>query len=117
MADGSTASGSAGLDQALEWLRKHFDAEAARDLRVVYRFELTGPGGGDLHARIEDGRLEAAAGPGGAADVHFRLTAQDFLAILAGRANADWLFLEDRIEVEGDLSLALRMRKIFRPRG
>ncbi len=105
------------MDRALEWLRKHFDAEAARDLRVVYRFELTGPGGGDLYARIESGRLELVAGPGGVADVRFRLTAQDFFAILAGRANADWLFMEDRIEVEGDLSLALRMRKLFRPRG
>ena len=105
------------MDQALEWLRKHFDAEAARDLRVVYRFELTGPGGGNLYARIEAGRLELVAGPGGVADVRFRLTAQDFFAILAGRANADWLFMEDRIEVEGDLSLALRMRKLFRPQG
>ncbi len=71
MGEGSTAPGPACLDQALEWLRKHFNAEAA----------------------------------------------QDFLAIPAGRANADWLFLEDRIEVEGDLSLALRMRKLFRSRG
>ncbi len=117
MGEGSTAPGPDCLVQALEWLRKHFDAEAARDLRVVYRFELTGPGGGDLHARIEDGRLEAAVGPGGAADVCFRLAALDFLAILAGRANADWLFLEGRIEVEGDLSVALRMRKLFRRRG
>jgi predicted lipid carrier protein YhbT len=117
MPEGSAATGPTCLDQALDWLRKHFDAEAARDLRVVYRFELTGPGGADLYARIDDGRLEAAAGSGGAADVRFRLTAQDFLAILAGRANADWLFMEDRIEVEGDLSLALRMRKLFRARG
>ena len=49
--------------------------------------------------------------------VRFRLTAQDFLAILAGLANADWLFREDRIEVEGDLSLALRLRKLFPARG
>ena len=51
------------------------------------------------------------------ADVRFRLTAQDFLAILGGRANADWLFMEDRIGVKGDLTLALRMRKLFRAQG
>jgi predicted lipid carrier protein YhbT len=117
MPEGSAATGPTSLDQALDWLRKHFDAEAARELRVVYRFELTGPGGGDLYARVEDGRLEAAAGSGGVADVRFRLTAQDFLAILGGRANADWLFMEDRIGVKGDLTLALRMRKLFRAQG
>ena len=34
------------LDDALDWLRKHFDPEAARELRVAYQYELGGPGGG-----------------------------------------------------------------------
>jgi predicted lipid carrier protein YhbT len=43
------------------------------------------------------------------------LAASDFFGILAGRENADLLFTAGRIEVEGDLSLALKMRKLFRP--
>jgi putative sterol carrier protein len=115
----SQAAGSdpASLEEALDWLRKHFDPDAAGDLHVVYQYELSGLSGGALYARVDDGRLEVAAGSFEAADVRFRLAAADFFAILAGRANADMLFMEDRIEIEGDLFLALKMRRLFRSRG
>jgi hypothetical protein len=103
------------VDEAGEWLRKHFEAEAAREVRVTYQYVLSGPGGGSLHARVDDGRLLVAPGEVGAPDVRFRLAASDFFGILAGRENADLLFTAGRIEVEGDLSLALKMRKLFRP--
>ena len=96
------------------WLRKLFDAEAARGLQAVYALELTGAGGGELTVRVDDGRLELLPGSASTADLRLRLTAQDFLAILAGRANADLLFMQDRIGWSGDLSLALKMRRLFR---
>ena len=101
------------LDDALDWLRKHFDPEAARELRVAYQYELGGPGGGAFYARIDAGRLEVARGELAAPDVHFRLAAADFFAVLGGSENADMLFMQDRIAVRGDLSLALKMRRLF----
>jgi predicted lipid carrier protein YhbT len=108
--------GSASLDEAVEWLRKHFDSEAARGLSVSFQYALTGPGGGRFHARVDDGRLEAAIGEIPSPDVRFRLRVSDFFAILAGRENADLLFTAGRIDVDGDLSIALKMRSLFRPK-
>ncbi len=102
------------VDEACDRLRKLFDAEAARDVRAVYELELTGPQGGTLAARIDDGRLDVAPGPAASPDLRLRLAAEDFLAILAGRSNADMLFMEDRIGWSGELSLALKMRRLFR---
>jgi predicted lipid carrier protein YhbT len=102
------------IDEALDWLRKQFDPEAAADLELVYGFDLTGAEGGAFSVRVERGRLEILLGRALEDDVCFRLDARDFFAILAGRANADMLFMEERIEVRGDLSLALKMRRIFR---
>jgi predicted lipid carrier protein YhbT len=110
-----TAGEPASLDGAVEWLRKHFDPEAARGLNVAFQYALTGPGGGRLYARVDDGRLEVALGDVESPDARFHLRASDFFAILAGRENADLLFTAGRIEVEGDLSIALKMRKLFRP--
>ncbi len=128
------AGDPASIDEAMEWLRKRFAADATRDVRVVFQFVLTGasalngtgawmgtdgvdsaPLGGRFFARVEGGRLDVGIGEVPSPDVCFRLRASDFFAILAGRENADLLFTAGRIEIEGDLSLALKMRKLFRP--
>jgi predicted lipid carrier protein YhbT len=115
MSRAPTRARAACLDEALAWLRARFDAEAARGLDVCYEFELSGPGGGSFAAHVADGRLELAAAPAAAADVSFRLAASDFYDVLAGCANADMLFMEERIEIKGDLALALKLRRLFRP--
>jgi len=107
-------SAPASLDEALDWLRKRFDAEAAEGVRVVYEFALSGDAGGVLSARIDDGRLDARPLPASDAALRLELSADDFFAILAGRANADMLFMEERIVCKGDLSLALKLRRFFR---
>lgn len=101
------------LDEAVEWLRKSFRADAAAGEPVACRLELEGPEGGALDLRVEGGRLEVSVGEGGPPDVVFRLSAVDFFALLAGRENPDLLFMGERLVVEGDLSLALKLRKLF----
>jgi len=59
-------------------------------------------------ARLTDPSIDAYT------NARFRLRASDFFAVLAGRENADLLSTAGRIEVEGDLSIALKMRKLFR---
>ena len=119
------AGDPASIDEAMEWLRKRFAADSARGLRVTFQFVLTrmagtdgvdsAPLGGHFFARVEGGRLDVGIGEVPSPEVCFRLRASDFFAILAGRENADLLFTAGRIEIEGDLSLALKMRTLFRP--
>ena len=102
------------LEEALASLRQRFDGEAARGLRIAFQFELCGAGGGSFCARVADGALSLEPGSAADADVTFRLAADDFFEVLAGRASADMLFMEERLEVEGDLALALKMRRLFK---
>ncbi len=104
------------LDEAADWLRKRFDAEAASGLRATYHFELAGAGGGALDVRVDDGRLQVAAGRPPRTDVLLRLSLDDFLGVLSGRENADLLFMSGRLEIEGDHTLALKLRQLFRAR-
>ena len=105
------------LADAVEWLRKHFDAEAAADCEAIFAFELTGSDGGAIGIRVKNGSLELAEADLQPADLRFRLSAQDFFDVLAGRANADMLFMEERLQVEGELGLALRFRRLFGAQG
>lgn len=114
--DTTTAAGPVTLDEAVEWLRKHFRPEAAEGLRVSYALDLGGPGGGVIHLAIAEGRVEVERTSEADADVRLRLPAADYLAVLGGRANADLLYMEGRLEIEGDLALATRLRTLFRPR-
>ncbi|MGH0034882.1 MAG: SCP2 sterol-binding domain-containing protein [Myxococcota bacterium] len=105
------------IADALDWFRKRFRAESARDLEVSFQMELSGEGGGVLSLTIDRGllRAEAAAVPG--PDVLYRLSAPDLFGVLAGERNPDLLFMEKRIQIEGDLSLALKLRSLFRAGG
>ena len=44
----------------------------------------------------------------------FRLPAEDYFALLVGRENADLLYMAGRLEIDGDLALALKIRPLFR---
>lgn len=103
----------ASIAEALEWLRKAFHREAADSLRLTYQLELSGEGGGGLWLRVDTGRLEMGEGPAAGPDVVLRLDARDFFGILCGRENPDLLFMAERLQIDGDLSLALKLRTLF----
>jgi putative sterol carrier protein len=102
------------LDDAVDWLRKRFDAEMARGVSAVYGLDLTGSGGGALTLRIEDGALELARSLDPDAEVVFHMAASDYFRVLAGQENPDLLYMAGRIEIDGDLSRAFKIRTLFR---
>ncbi len=102
------------VDEAIDWLRKHFQSEPSRSLRARFVIELSGEDGGAIGLRVDEGRLEVGPSAVDAPDVRLRLPAADYFGILAGRENADLLYMSGRLEIEGDLSLAMKLRTLFR---
>jgi putative sterol carrier protein len=103
------------LDEAIDWLRKHFQPPAARGLSADFAIHLSGEGGGSILLRVRDEALEVGVAPAGHADVRLRLPSSDYFGILAGRENADLLYMAGQLEIEGDPSLAMKLRTLFRP--
>ena len=103
-------------EAAAGWLRKHFDAEAARGFRCVVTLDLLGAGGGPLSLHIEDGALRVESEKPARADVVVRLDAGDFLDVLAGRANGELLHMQGRVRIEGEPSRVLKLQALFRRR-
>lgn len=109
-----TAQVPASVETAADWLRKRFDRDAARDIDVRYELDLTGPEGGTISVSISGERIHVQTRPASAPpDARFRLAARDFFGILGGRENAELLAMAGRIQVEGELSLAMRFRGFF----
>ena len=103
------------LDETLDWLRKHYRSEAAGGLEARYQLELTGRGGGPIRIVLAPEGATIERGPLREPDVRMRISVPDWFAVVEGRENVDLLFLAGRLEIEGDLSLAARMRTLFRP--
>lgn len=100
----------------LAQLQKAFDADSAAGEHVRYQLELSGQVPGSVWLDVRDGRLESGTGRVVRPDVTFHLACEDLESVLSGNANPDLLFMEERIRVEGELSLALKLRKLFRVR-
>ena len=108
-----TGIGLSSVAGAVDWLRKHYRPAAAENLQVAYQIELAGEAGGSLWVRISDGRMQVGLGVDPQPDVVFRMAALDFFGVLAGSENPDLLFMDDRLEIAGDLGLALKLRSLF----
>ena len=107
------AEAPSSIPDAIAWLGKAFCADAADGLQITYEFILSGPTGGTLWLRVDDGRLELGEGAAHGPDVVFTLEEKDFYAVLAGRENPDLLFMAERLRIEGDLALGLKLRRLF----
>ncbi|MCP4903633.1 MAG: SCP2 sterol-binding domain-containing protein [bacterium] len=101
------------VPDALGWLRAHFRSDLPTDLQVTYQVDLRGEGGGIFWARVDGGRLSFGEGRTPRPDVAYQMDAGDFYAILVARENPELLYLEDRIRIEGSMSLALELRVLF----
>ena len=102
------------IDGAIDWLRRSFRADSSRGLSAVFQFRLSGEQGGSFFIRVEGGSLEIQVGESESTQVVLQLPARDYFAILGGGENADLLYMAGRLEIEGDLSLAMKLRTLFR---
>jgi putative sterol carrier protein len=104
---------TASIEAAAEWLRKHFASEAARGIRATYQLDLVGAGGGLLRLEIDDGTLLITPGRAEAPEVLLRAPVALWSAVLSGRENAELLYMAGRIQIDGDLGLAAKLRTLF----
>ena len=89
------------------------DATRASDLPdgVAITFRLEGDGGGVWTLVREEGRVELRFGELETADCWFSSTVEDFSAWIRGELDPIRAHLEQRVRLEGDVGLILRIRR------
>ena len=91
-----------------------FQKEAAVGMNVVYQFDITGEGGGKYHAAITDGELSVIEGQHDDPSITITMKTQDYIDLSTGKLNGQMAFMTGKIKIKGDLSLAMKMPKIFK---
>jgi putative sterol carrier protein len=102
------------VDQVIAQMPQRFVADAAKGLKAVYQFNVTGDGGKEFYADIDDGKLDVAAGKHASPSVTITVAASDYFAMLANPALGQQLFMSGKLKMEPlDLNLAMKMGQLF----
>lgn len=89
------------------------DKEAAEDLDAVYQFDLSGPAGGQYLLRIQNGICTVEEGTH--ADPHVTLTmaGEDCMQVLNGQLSGSTIIMSGRLQISGDVGLAMQLKSLF----
>lgn len=101
------------LDSWFMGLPDRFDAAAAGDLSAVFYFAIGGAGGGDYTVRVAEGKCEVTKAKPENPDLIATVTDTDMAAIAAGELDPVSAFMAGKLQVDGDLALAMRLPDLF----
>jgi putative sterol carrier protein len=103
----------ASLDEWFMSVPTRFDAQAAGDMEATYCFKITGEGGGDYTVTIEKGGCKVERCVAESPDLTVTMSAADMAAIAAGALDPTTAFMTGRLQIEGDIMLAMKIAEVF----
>jgi putative sterol carrier protein len=101
------------VSEVFEEIPNHFDANAWGSQNAVLQFNITGDGGGNWTAVIKDGKLTMEQGTTGSPDMTVTTSGADMLAMVKGDLNAVSAFMQGRVRIDGDMSLAMKLQTLL----
>ena len=85
----------------------------AEGLTAIYQFDLTGVQAGRYTLLIQDGTCLVEEGSHPEPDLTLTLSGEDCLRILNGQQEGHALALSGRVQISGDIGLALQLKALF----
>ena len=99
--------------QWVERLPQYFQPDRARGAKAVIQFHLTGEGGGDWYAVIENGTCTVTRGVSGAPHGTITMSASDYVDLASGKLGGIRAFMTGRVKTSGDITLLRKMQAWF----
>jgi hypothetical protein len=85
----------------------------AREVDAIFCFNITGEGGGQWTVDLKADPPVCIEGDNGSAQLTISVAAEDFKAMLSDGQAGMRLYLEDKLRLDGDPSLATRLPSFF----
>ena len=109
-----TADGEVTVKAIFEKMPDSFQADRAAGVSVVFQFTISGPGGGEWHAIISDGKCEVFAGVHEKPTTTILMSDGDFIELIQGRLNAMKAYTSGKLKIKGDLMKSQLIEKLFK---
>ncbi len=104
----------ANVPELMAELPGRFDPASAPGLNAVIQFELSPDNeGGPYFVTIRDGSCAIEPGVHMSPNMTLKMTAADYIDLATGQLNHQLAFMTGRLRVNGDLSLATRLRELL----
>ena len=85
--------------------------DVAEKIKSSYQFELTGDDGGSW--AIDLTKNEVVSGTIDEPNVTITMAAKDFVDLVEGRLNGQMAFMQGKLKLKGDMSLALKLQQVL----
>ncbi len=95
---------------------KAFMPEKAPGVDTVFQYHLTGEEGGDWIITIKDGQCKVAEGVAENPKMTMTADAREFGDILLGKMDGMAAFMQGKLQLKGDLNLAMKLTSFFKMR-
>jgi putative sterol carrier protein len=102
------------LHELFEKIPSRFDSAAWGDRDAVFQFEVSGTEAGQWFAAVKGGELTLGKGAAMAVpDMTVNAASEDLLGIINGELNAVSAFMQGKVKLDGDLSLAMKLQTLL----
>jgi len=101
------------IPEVFKEMPNRFNAAAAKGLKAVYQFDLTGAGGGKYNVGIDDSKVAVAEGAHASPNITITMAASDYLDMVNGKLNPQMAFMSGKLKIAGDMGLAMKMAQLF----
>ncbi|MGW8303397.1 MAG: NAD(P)H-dependent oxidoreductase [Desulfobacterales bacterium] len=99
--------------ELLQMMPLGFNQTESNGFEAIYQFEISGEENFTAHLKICKGTCTYHAGPADHPNVIVKTPADVWLAISKGELDGQQAFMSGRYQVEGDLSLLMKLRSLF----
>ena len=101
------------VDSIFAQMGAQFRSDKAAGMNAKFQFNITGDGGGEWYASIENGACTVSEGTVDGPTVTINASAGDWVDIVTGKLNSQMAFMQGKLRVQGDLGLTSKLQSLF----
>ena len=101
------------VKELFQALPSKLDKEAAEGLDAVYQFDLSGSQGGQYQLLVKNGACVVKKGTHASPHVTLLVDAEDCVKLMNGQLSGQAMFMSGRLQISGDLGLAMQLKSLF----
>lgn len=99
--------------EVIDFAKQHVNSTHIPNITATALLSLSGPNGGDWLMQVTPGKLQVSNGTVANPQLSMKMASSDFLALANREGNPMALFMQGKIQVTGDMALAMQLQQIL----